>query len=80
MVNCLLFGLVMSYDFGFMQFLLSVASRRNSEELIFEGRVTVNGSVCNTPQVTHSSMCFIFLAAFVKVITINGIYPATCGS
>lgn len=27
-----------------------VASRRNSEELIFEGRVTVNGSVCNTPQ------------------------------
>ncbi|XP_044509310.1 putative ribosomal large subunit pseudouridine synthase SVR1, chloroplastic [Mangifera indica] len=27
-----------------------VASRRGSEELIFEGRVTVNGSVCNTPQ------------------------------
>ncbi|EXB96209.1 putative RNA pseudouridine synthase [Morus notabilis] len=27
-----------------------VASRRNSEELILEGRVTVNGSVCNTPQ------------------------------
>ncbi|KDP32584.1 hypothetical protein JCGZ_13134 [Jatropha curcas] len=27
-----------------------VASRRNSEELIFEGKVTVNGSVCNTPQ------------------------------
>lgn len=27
-----------------------VASRRSSEELIFEGRVTVNGSVCNTPQ------------------------------
>uniref|UniRef100_A0A2P2KC49 Uncharacterized protein LOC8270333 isoform X3 n=1 Tax=Rhizophora mucronata TaxID=61149 RepID=A0A2P2KC49_RHIMU len=27
-----------------------VASRRTSEELIFDGRVTVNGSVCNTPQ------------------------------
>ncbi|XP_058082143.1 putative ribosomal large subunit pseudouridine synthase SVR1, chloroplastic isoform X2 [Magnolia sinica] len=27
-----------------------VASRRSSEELIFEGRVTVNGSVCNSPQ------------------------------
>lgn len=27
-----------------------VASRRSSEDLIFEGRVTVNGSVCNTPQ------------------------------
>ncbi|KAF6140244.1 hypothetical protein GIB67_000292 [Kingdonia uniflora] len=27
-----------------------VASRRSSEELIFEGRVTVNGDVCNTPQ------------------------------
>lgn len=27
-----------------------VASRRGSEELIFEGKVTVNGSVCNTPQ------------------------------
>ncbi|XP_055962252.1 putative ribosomal large subunit pseudouridine synthase SVR1, chloroplastic isoform X2 [Mercurialis annua] len=27
-----------------------VASRRNCEELIFEGKVTVNGSVCNTPQ------------------------------
>lgn len=27
-----------------------VASRRSSEELIFEGRVTVNGSLCNTPQ------------------------------
>ncbi|XP_010267203.1 PREDICTED: uncharacterized protein LOC104604521 isoform X2 [Nelumbo nucifera] len=27
-----------------------VASRRSSEELIFAGRVTVNGSVCNTPQ------------------------------
>lgn len=27
-----------------------VASRRNSEELIFGGKVTVNGSVCNTPQ------------------------------
>lgn len=27
-----------------------VASRRSSEELIADGRVTVNGSVCNTPQ------------------------------
>ncbi|KAF8397750.1 hypothetical protein HHK36_016672 [Tetracentron sinense] len=27
-----------------------VASRRSSEELVFDGRVTVNGSVCNTPQ------------------------------
>ncbi|KAL2324837.1 hypothetical protein Fmac_023895 [Flemingia macrophylla] len=27
-----------------------VASRRSCEELIFQGKVTVNGSVCNTPQ------------------------------
>ncbi|GAB2286872.1 Putative ribosomal large subunit pseudouridine synthase svr1, chloroplastic [Dionaea muscipula] len=27
-----------------------VASRRSSEDLIFEGRVTVNGSVCDKPQ------------------------------
>ncbi|XP_012570076.1 putative ribosomal large subunit pseudouridine synthase SVR1, chloroplastic isoform X2 [Cicer arietinum] len=27
-----------------------VASRRSCEDLIFEGKVTVNGSVCNTPQ------------------------------
>ncbi|XP_048499305.1 putative ribosomal large subunit pseudouridine synthase SVR1, chloroplastic isoform X2 [Beta vulgaris subsp. vulgaris] len=27
-----------------------VASRRSSEELIFQGKVTVNGSVCETPQ------------------------------
>ncbi|EOY18774.1 Pseudouridine synthase family protein isoform 2, partial [Theobroma cacao] len=27
-----------------------VASRRGSEELIFDGKVTVNGSVCNAPQ------------------------------
>lgn len=27
-----------------------VASRRSSEELIFQGKVTVNGSVCKTPQ------------------------------
>lgn len=27
-----------------------VASRRSSEELIFQGKVTVNGSVCDTPQ------------------------------
>ncbi|KAK6137898.1 hypothetical protein DH2020_028356 [Rehmannia glutinosa] len=29
---------------------LLLASRRSSEELIFQGKVTVNGSVCNTPQ------------------------------
>lgn len=33
-------------------FFVLVASRRSSEELIFEGRVTVNGSVCNIPQVS----------------------------
>lgn len=27
-----------------------MASRRSSEQLIFDGKVTVNGSVCNTPQ------------------------------
>ncbi|WVZ23728.1 hypothetical protein V8G54_002272 [Vigna mungo] len=27
-----------------------IASRRSCEELIFEGKVTVNGSVCTTPQ------------------------------
>ncbi|KAL6578103.1 hypothetical protein OROMI_010431 [Orobanche minor] len=27
-----------------------VASRRSSEELIFQGKVTINGAVCNTPQ------------------------------
>uniref|UniRef100_A0A0C9RWM8 TSA: Wollemia nobilis Ref_Wollemi_Transcript_8261_1645 transcribed RNA sequence n=1 Tax=Wollemia nobilis TaxID=56998 RepID=A0A0C9RWM8_9CONI len=27
-----------------------VASRRGSEEIIFEGRVTVNGAICKTPQ------------------------------
>ncbi|KAK1356422.1 Ribosomal large subunit pseudouridine synthase B [Heracleum sosnowskyi] len=27
-----------------------VASRRSSEQLVFEGKVTVNGSVCNAPQ------------------------------
>lgn len=27
-----------------------VASRRSCEDLIFQGKVTVNGSVCNTPQ------------------------------
>ncbi|CAI8596972.1 unnamed protein product [Vicia faba] len=31
-----------------------VASRRSCEELIFEGKVTVNGSVCNTPQVVEA--------------------------
>lgn len=35
---------------NYVNFVLAVASRRNSEELIFEGRVTVNGSICNTPQ------------------------------
>lgn len=28
-----------------------MASRRGSEELIFGGKVTVNGSVCTSPQV-----------------------------
>ena len=36
-----------------------MASRRNSEELIFEGRVTVNGSVCNTPQVGLLFHCLL---------------------
>ncbi|PWA79241.1 pseudouridine synthase, RluC/RluD [Artemisia annua] len=35
---------------SFVNFVLLVASRRSCEELIFDGRVTVNGSVCNTPQ------------------------------
>ncbi|KAF3778714.1 putative RNA pseudouridine synthase, partial [Nymphaea thermarum] len=41
-----------------------VASRRGSEELILDGRVTVNGSVCNSPQtrVDH----------FRDVIYVNG--------
>ncbi|XP_031503236.1 putative ribosomal large subunit pseudouridine synthase SVR1, chloroplastic isoform X2 [Nymphaea colorata] len=41
-----------------------VASRRGSEELIFDGRVTVNGSVCKSPQtrVDH----------FRDVIYVNG--------
>ncbi|RDX85909.1 putative ribosomal large subunit pseudouridine synthase SVR1, chloroplastic, partial [Mucuna pruriens] len=29
---------------------VTIASRRSCEELIFKGKVTVNGSVCNTPQ------------------------------
>lgn len=33
-----------------------VASRRTSEELIFDGKVTVNGSICNTPQVKKFSL------------------------
>jgi 16S rRNA U516 pseudouridylate synthase RsuA-like enzyme len=28
-----------------------VASRRSSDELIFQGKVTVNGTVCTAPQV-----------------------------
>ncbi|KAF3645644.1 hypothetical protein FXO37_20869 [Capsicum annuum] len=36
-----------------------VASRRSSEELIFQGRVTVNGSVCKTPQIVDIySLCW----------------------
>lgn len=30
-----------------------MASRRTSEQLVFQGKVTVNGSVCNAPQVTY---------------------------
>lgn len=44
--------------FGLCDFVL-VASRRSSEELIFEGRVTVNGSVCNTPQVSFVIPCLL---------------------
>lgn len=69
----------MSNDFGFMQFLSSVASRRSSEELIFEGRVTVNGSVCNTPQVT--SQFHVFLAVFLFIYydwCIFGFWAGTC--
>ena len=44
--------------FGPCEFVL-VASRRSSEELIFEGRVTVNGSVCNTPQVSFVISCLL---------------------
>ncbi|KAA0036495.1 putative RNA pseudouridine synthase aq_1464 isoform X1 [Cucumis melo var. makuwa] len=40
--------LLRSHSWYYTRF--SVASRRSSEELIFGGRVTVNGSVCNTPQ------------------------------
>ncbi|KAE9451316.1 hypothetical protein C3L33_16784, partial [Rhododendron williamsianum] len=40
---------------GVRKVLLSVASRRSSEELIFGGRVTVNGSVCNTPQIRSTA-------------------------
>ena len=35
-----------------------VASRRKSDELIFDGKVTVNGSVCKFPQVAFSTRQF----------------------
>lgn len=41
----------MLVDYLKMRICFIVASRRSSEELIFQGRVTVNGSVCKTPQV-----------------------------
>ena len=41
-----------------------MASRRSSEELIFGGKVTVNGSVCNTPQV----IAYIVMFAFVFLL------------
>lgn len=41
-----------------------MASRRNSEELIFEGKVTVNGSVCNIPQVSY----FIILQSMLHLV------------
>ncbi|RRT62034.1 hypothetical protein B296_00041179 [Ensete ventricosum] len=36
--------------FSFLVYSVLVASRRSCEELIFEGKVTVNGSVCTSPQ------------------------------
>lgn len=41
-----------------------VASRRTSEELIFQGRVTVNGSVCKSPQTR--------VDPFKDIIYVNG--------
>lgn len=32
-------------------YIVVVASRRNSDELIFQGKVTINGTVCTSPQV-----------------------------
>lgn len=55
-----------------------MASRRSSEELIFQGRVTVNGSVCKTPQVkfigsiiwsTFFVICVIYV---IDIISCNG--------
>lgn len=41
-----------------------VASRRSSEELIFGGKVTVNGSVCNTPQVIA---CIVMFSICIRI-------------
>ncbi|CAN6487274.1 unnamed protein product [Victoria cruziana] len=45
-----------------------VASRRASEELIFDGRVTVNGSVCSSPQLYLQTR----VDPFRDVIYVNG--------
>lgn len=38
-----------------------MASRRTSEELIFDGKVTVNGSLCTAPQVKKKKQSFFFV-------------------
>ena len=58
--NLLLLVIMMSDNNCATLTTISVASRRSSEELIFQGQVTVNGSVCNTPQVS-SYFCFILV-------------------
>lgn len=68
-----------------IEVLFIVASRRSSEELIFQGRVTVNGSVCKTPQVKFrnapmlqnllgfdSGACFFCLVIFLTSILLVG--------
>ncbi|PWA78507.1 Pseudouridine synthase, catalytic domain-containing protein [Artemisia annua] len=39
-----------------------VASRRSCEEIIFDDRVTVNGSACNTPHVPKKLPPKVYLA------------------
>lgn len=43
-----------------------VASRRTSEELIFDGKVTVNGILCNTPQVLIVGIKLLFFRSSNK--------------